>query len=128
MDEAEIKSSAPDEANDLQAQYDSLHHLVISILILMVVVSGTLSVYLLRQWRTTSKDLAAYRPEAAQFIAEFNRGQAPRIDAFLEKLKDYGKTHPDYFPILARYGLSSNVLAGASQPAPKTPPSTAPKQ
>jgi hypothetical protein len=65
---------------------------------------------------------------AAQFLTDYNRVQAPRIDAILEKLKDYGRTHPDYLPILFRYGLTSNALAAATQPAAKTPPATAPKQ
>ena len=50
------------------------------------------------------------------------------LDAFLEKLKDYGRTHPDFVPILTRYGLSSNVPPGLA-PAPSTiPPSSAPKK
>jgi len=128
MDEAEIKSVAPDEVNELQARYDALSHLVTSILVLMVVVSGTLAVYLLRQWRMTSKDLAGYRPAATQFIAEYNRLQGPRTDAFLEKLKDFGRVHQDYFQILARYGMTTNVLAASQPPAAKAPPAAAPKQ
>ena len=128
MDNPEIKTPSPADPGQLQAQFEDLHHLVVSLLILVVVVSGTLSVFLLRQWRTTSKDLAAIRPGATQFISDYHKVGQQRMDAFLEKLKDYGRTHPDFVPILTRYGLSSNVPPGLA-PAPSTiPPSSAPKK
>jgi hypothetical protein len=128
MDNPEIKAPAPADASLLQAQFEDLQHLVISVLILLVVVSGTLSVYLLRQWRTTSKDLAAVRLNYTQFINEYHKVGQPRMDAFLDKLKEYGRTHPDFVPILTRYGLSSNVPAGMV-PGPSTNlPSSAPKK
>ena len=128
MDIPEIKAPAPADTSLLQAQFEDLQHLVISVLILLVVVSGTLSVYLLRQWRTTSKDLAAVRLNYTQFINEYHKVGQPRMDAFLDKLKEYGRTHPDFVPILTRYGLSSNVPAGVV-PGPATNlPSSAPKK
>ena len=66
MDNLENKSLVQSAGNDLQAQYEALRHLVVSILILVVVISGTLNIYFLRQWRSTSKDLASIRPQAAQ--------------------------------------------------------------
>src|SRR5436305_15197541 len=100
MDNADIKTPVSADFNQLQAQLQSLHQLIISVLVLMIVISGTLSIYLLRQWRMTSKDLASVRPAAAQVFAEYTKERAPRMDAFLERLKDYGRTHSDFVPIL----------------------------
>jgi len=120
MDNADIKSPASADLSQLEAQVQSLHQLIISVLVLMIVISGTLSIYLLRQWRMTSKDLASIRPAASQVFAEYTKERAPRMDAFLERLKDYGRTHSDFVPILIRYQLVSNTApVSLSNPAKK---------
>ena len=129
MDTLENKTPIQPNANDLQAQYDALHHLVVSILILVIVISGTLNIYLLRQWRTASKDLAGIRPQAAQMIAEYQRVSAPLMTDFVKKITDYGRTHPDFAPVLAKYGLKPAGPTGAA-PATTPPqqPVTSPKK
>src|SRR6476646_6925550 len=120
MDNVDLKRPTSVEVSDLQAQLDSLRYLLTSVLVLMIVISGTLSIYLLRQWRMTSKDLASIRPAASQVFAEYTKERAPRMDAFLERLKDYGRTHSDFVPILIRYQLVSNTApVSLSNPAKK---------
>jgi len=114
-------------ANDLQAQCQTLQHLVVSILILVLVLSGTLNIYLLRQWRTVSKDLAAIRPQATQIITEYKNVSAPLINDFVRKITDYGRTHPDFAPILAKYNLKPSPATNAPPAAPTTRP-PAPKK
>jgi hypothetical protein len=109
------------DANDLQAQCDQLRHLLTSVLILVIVISGTLSIYLLRQWQSSRKDLATIRPQAAQMIAEYQKVSGPLMSDFVKKVTDYGRTHPDFDPVLAKYGLRP---AGPSN----TPPAAAPKK
>jgi hypothetical protein len=120
MDTLENKTSTPANANDLQAQYDALRHTVVSILILVVVMSGTLNIYLLRQWRSTSKDLEGIRPQAAQMITEYQKS-SPLMENFVKKITEYGRTHPDFAPIMAKYGLktatSTNLPTAAAVPA-----------
>jgi hypothetical protein len=123
MDEVELKTSAPAELSQFQAKLDALNHLVISVLILLVVVSGTLTIYLLRQWSSTRKDLAAFRPMAAQVIGQYNNNREwnARMDGFVSKLTDYGRAHPNFVPILMKYGINpagpSATPAGAAAPA-----------
>jgi len=122
MDNPDIKSPELVDESQWQAQLESLNHLVTSVLILLVVVSGTLSVYLLRQWQMARKDLAAIQPGALQIIADYNKERAPRMDAFIDKLKDYGRTHSDFVPILIRYGIVSNApAAGGAVPGSAMP-------
>ncbi len=125
MDTLENKTSPQPNANDLQAQYDALRHLVVSMLILVVVISGTLNIYLLRQWRSTSKDLAGIRPQASQMIAEYQKVSGPLMNDFLKKITEYGRTHPDFAPILAKYGLKP---AAATNLPPATPAAAVPKK
>jgi len=127
MDNLDNKTPNQTGANDLQAQYDALQHLVVSTLILVVVISGTLNIYFLRQWRTASRDLAAIRPQASQMIAEYQKVSAPLMNDFVKKVTEYGKTHPDFAPILTKYNLKPATSASATTTSPATAPATAPK-
>ena len=119
MENLDLKNSPDLEAGNLREQLDSLHHLVLSILVLVVVLSGTLSIFLLRQWKMASKDLANFRPAAMQIIADYTKERAPRMDSFIDKIKEYGRTHPDFNPILLKYNLISNTsVPGAPSPVP----------
>jgi len=117
MDEVELKTSAPAELSQLQAKLDALNLLVIFVMILLLIVSGTLSIYLLRQLRSTQKDLAAFRPMAAQVIGQYNNNRElnARLDGFVSRLTDYGRTHTNFAPILMKYGI--NPAAPSATPA-----------
>jgi len=124
MDNPELKTSPSGEINQWQAQFEDLRHLVVSILVLVVIMSGTFSVFLLRHWSQTRRDLAAYRTDASVFVEAYNKQGGPQMDAFIEKLKDYGRTHPDFAQILTRYGITQAALASPpSTTKPSTPPS-----
>jgi hypothetical protein len=116
MDNLDNQTPAQPNTNDLQAQCDALRHLVISILILVIVISGTLNIYLLRQWRTVKSDLAGIRPQAAKMFAEYQKGIGTRND-FVEKIKAYGLTHPEFAPVLAKYGIKPAGATGAAPAA-----------
>ena len=127
MDNLDNKTPLPTGADNLQAQVNALRHLVVSILILLVVMSGTFNIYLLRQWRTTSKDLAGIRPQATQMIAEYQKVSGPMMTDFVKKITEYGRTHPDFAPILAKYGIKPAALTSTA-PATAVSPIAAPKK
>ena len=127
MDTLDNKTPLPIGANDVQAQCNSLQHLVVSILILVVVISGTLNIYFLRQWRTVSRDLAGIRPQATQMIAEYQKVSAPLMNEFVKKVTDYGKTHPDFAPVLTKYNLKPAAPAAATATPPAATPAPAAK-
>ena len=125
MDNLDNKTPVQPDLGDLQAQHDALRHLVVSLMVLIVVISGTFNIYLLRQWRSTSKDLTAIRPQATQMIGEFQKVSGPLMQDFVKKITEYGRTHPDFVPVLAKYGLKS---ATPTNPPSATPATTAPKK
>src|SRR5215831_4529499 len=112
MDTPQIKTAS--EVEDLREQLNALNHLVVSVLILLVVVSGTFTIFLLRQWQSMRKDLASYKPNATLSIAYYNKEEAARMDAFIGRLGEYGKTNTDFKPILLKYGLIE--VTGAAPP------------
>ena len=96
---------SPSTQLDLQAQYNSLHQLVSSLLLVMIVISGTLSIYLLRQYRFAKSDLDTLTPQAAQLAIEQSNYLATAQDLG-RKLAEYSRTHQDFAQIAAKYRLN----------------------
>jgi len=115
--EDENPTPAPSDTNDLQAQYLWLRKQVLILLVLLIVVSGTLNIFLWRQLRYTQSDLAALQKQAEPMIAEYQQSMGPRMDDFVKKITEYGRTHPDFAPIMAKY-----QLGGTSAPPATAPP------
>jgi hypothetical protein len=97
----------------LQAEISSLRQLVVSMLILLIVISGTLNVYLLRQWRSSQVELKRVRV----FVDTYSKEYFPQITNYVGKLTDYSRTHTNIVPILRKYGLDN----APTSPAPATP-------
>ena len=89
---------------ELMDQIVALRHQVFTVLLALVVVSGTLTVVLYRQARLTGRDIDAIKPQATQIIEAFKQEQ-PVMENFVKQLTAYGATHPDFQPILKKYGL-----------------------
>src|SRR5262245_58524000 len=128
MDEIETKTPAQPDLTELRAQYEALRHLVVSMLVLAVVVSGTLTIYLLRQYRFTHSELVQFRPGATQMITEYQKIRGPVQDQFLMRLTEYGRTHPDFAPIMNKYGLKPPTPSNAAPAAVSPPAATTPKK
>ena len=96
---------APSSQIDLQEQCNRLQQLVSSLLLVMIVISGTLSIFLLRQYRFVKAELDALTPQAAQISIEQTNYAAIAQDLG-RKLAEYGRTHQDFAPIAAKYHLN----------------------
>jgi hypothetical protein len=128
MDNFDLKTPVQADTNELRVQYDQLRQLIASVLILVIVISGTLGIYLLRQWQSSRKDLAAIRPQAAQMIAEYQKVSGPLMSDFVKRITDYGRTHPDFAPVLAKYGMKPAGPTNMPATALGSPPAAAPKK
>ena len=122
-----LESSSPSQAtvNELRSQYESLQQLVNSLLVLLLVISGTLNLFFWRTFRVTKGALDAERPQINQMVAEYNKGQGIAITNFLAKLVEFEKKNPDFSPILAKYGVPLGITG--APPAPAAPPVPAQK-
>jgi hypothetical protein len=106
---------------DLMEQVVALRHQVFTLLLALVVVSGTVTAYLFIQDHRASNDLATVKPQAPQlklFMDTFRRDE-PNMTAFVNQLRAYGVTHADFQPILKKYGLTPQPLPAAAPVAPK---------
>jgi hypothetical protein len=127
MNESEMNPASQPAApqTDLIDQVVALRHQVFTLLLALVVISGTLTVYLYRQASLAKKDLAAVKPQATQMLEAFKRDH-PAMDAFVKQLTAYGVTHADFQPVLKKYGIVPQAQPTPTPVAPGTP--AAPKK
>lgn len=140
MDEIENKpvSMPAMDTPDLREQIESLRHLVGSVLILMVMVSGTLTIFLYREMKTASTNLDAFRPQAMNAMTIYQQQQKPLMVDFAKRIQLYGQTHPDMAPLLAKWdpvftnwdwklsGSTSTSTPAGVPPTATAPPGVAP--
>lgn len=116
MDYEPIRPTAPtNEVAELKATCDSLYSILVGLLLVLIPVSGTVCVYLLRQATYAKMDLNMLYPSYTNAMAQYERTR-PIIDETVKKLQDFGRTNADYVPILAKY----NLLPGATSAPPQT--------
>jgi hypothetical protein len=128
MDNIPTPASTQPELKDLQAQCDHLQQLVSSLLLILIVVSGTLTIFLMRQWRFVKSELDATIPAANQLITEYTNNYAMTQD-FVKKLAEYGRTHTDFAPIMTKYHLNDALpKAGNSSVTSSLPTATSSKK
>lgn len=122
MNESEMSPASPTAfpQSELMDQVVALRHQVFTLLLALVVVSGTLTVYLYRQASVAKKDLMAVKPQATELLKAFNRDH-PAMDAFVKQLTAYGVTHPDFQPILKKYGIVPQAQPAPTPVAPNAP-------
>jgi hypothetical protein len=117
MDNLENDLPAQIQGEPSPAQYDSLRQLVVSILVLLMVVSGTLNVFLLRQSSTSRQELEAIRPQVDAMVSQYQRSVGPAMDEFERKLVEFGRSHADFVPLLSRH-LSRVPTRGSAPSSP----------
>ncbi|HUA36915.1 MAG TPA: hypothetical protein VMA35_00790 [Candidatus Sulfopaludibacter sp.] len=114
MNETQTNSPVPD---DLSSQVASLRCQVTLLLLVLIVISGTLTTYLFYQAHSLGNDVGALEPQAREVIQNYNKN-LPNIQKFVQELVTYGQAHPDFQPILKKYGIPL-TLSGLTNSAPR---------
>lgn len=112
MNETDINSPGQD---DLTGQVAALQRQVFALLLALIVVSGTLVAYLGYESHHIGKDINNIN---AQIVVPYHQKQ-PAIDAFLSQIIVFGQSHPDFRPVLAKYGITLPTNGPAKPGAPK---------
>jgi hypothetical protein len=106
MNDPEINLNSP---SDLAGQVAALQRQVFTLLLALIVVSGTLVAYLGYESHHLGKDINDIN---SRIVLPYKQ-KLPAIEGFVSQLVAYGQAHPDFRPILVKYGL-----------VPATPPAT----
>jgi hypothetical protein len=104
------------EMEEMKAQYEDLRQLVVTGLAILLFISCVFTLFLWRQAKFAQRDLDNYKPLANQVFAAYSR-EEPGIQDLARKLAEYGRTHPDFAPISAKYGLGSLTKPGSAPAA-----------
>jgi hypothetical protein len=107
---------------DLAGQVTALQRQVFTLLLALIVVSGTLVAYLGYESHHLGKDIVAIN---TQVVQPYNQ-KLPAIESFVSQLVAYGQAHPDFRAILVKNGVVAAATNMVSKPAPATP--AAPKK
>ena len=118
MSDLDSKPASP-MASDTNANEGLQLQLTMQLLAL-VLLGATLAFYLYIQQHRARFDLKVIKPPAVQLIGEFERDQ-PNVNAFIAKLSEYGRAHPDFAPIMQKYQIPTNLAAAAPAPKPAAP-------
>jgi hypothetical protein len=98
----------PENSNE---EINALKNQVFTLLIALIVISGTLTVFLYRQTSLAGKDKA----QAQQIAAALNQNELA-MSAFVTRLVAYGEKHPEFAAqVLKKYGIAPvpGIPAGA---------------
>jgi hypothetical protein len=99
--------------NDTSYELAAIRNQLFTLLIALIVVTGTFTVYLFRQTSMAGKDIA----QAVNAEKEMGGTEAAITD-FVNKLVIYGEKHPEFLPVLKRHGIA---------PVPGVPPVAPPR-
>ena len=110
MNDLDNPSASSYELGQLQGECDSLRRLVGTLLILLVIVSGTLSIFLFRQYTLIHQEVDGFRRQYEEASRRYQQIK-PKMDDFERRVTDYARTHPDFAPIAATYGINTSTAA-----------------
>jgi hypothetical protein len=111
MNNPEINSPS-----DLAGQVAALQRQVFTLLLALIVVSGTLVAYLGYESYHCGKDVAAINGQIVQPYKQ----KLPAIENFITQIVAYGQAHPEFRPVLIKNGV-----VAVTPPAVGTPPKPA---
>jgi hypothetical protein len=94
------------DSNSLADQVAALRHQVTLLMMALIVVTGTLVAYLSYESHHIGKDVANIQ---AQIIQPYDK-KLPAIRNFVSQLVTYGNAHPEFRPVLEKYGIGTNAV------------------
>jgi cell division protein FtsL len=100
---------------EISGQISELQRQVFTLLLVLVVVSGTMVAYLYYQSRQLGKSVEGFKQQASSIAQNYNQN-FPAIQIFVKELAVYGQAHPDFQQqVLKKYGITVQSVAAAAK-------------
>ena len=115
-------ASSASELTELKSTVATLESQTHTLRVILLIVVGALCLFFWREAGYNSVLATAMQPQVNninQFVTQLQKQdssiekQNQALQAAAMKLVEYGKTHPDYLPVLAKYGLAPAQAAPA---------------
>jgi len=117
-----------DEVGDLKEQCAALRTQTTKLQIALLVAVIMLAGFFWLEVKRNGQALKVLRPQFVQ-VVEASKNLDSAIQNISTKLAEYGRTHPDFVPILNKYRIPvTNAAAPATATAPKPAAAPAPKK
>lgn len=97
---------------DSNGEIAALQRQMFTMLLALIIISGTLAIYLYNQGRLARKDIDTLNRQEGAVIEIVKKNQAVMVN-FVNQLAIYGQTHPDFRPILQKYGITPQAPGAA---------------
>jgi hypothetical protein len=117
MDNLETKSPSTN-AGDLVERCEALQRQSTLLLLGLVVLSGTLSVFLWCQSHYARIDLDLANTQILPVVQNYKQNEKPVYDKLDAQLADYARSHADFAQLLSQYRIQ---VVGAAPPAAGSP-------
>lgn len=127
-------SANASELTELKATCAALESQTHTLRVVLLLVVGALAIFFWREASYNGALAVGLQPQVAQisqFAAQLDKQgssmekQMIALQGAAQRLAEYGKTHPDYAQILAKYGIVVAAAAPAPATAPVAKPATA---
>ena len=124
MDDLETKVTADAAAPNLAMQCAALQRQITTLLVALIVLSGSFAIFVGWQVHLNRQQLEVVKQQVDQIMQ-----QRAGLNNFIARLSDFARTHPDFIPVLAKYGVApTNAVAPVATPQPAALPKTAPSK
>ncbi len=100
--------ASPNE-NMADVQQEGLRKLFLATLVAVLILAGSMNIFLIRQMVFMRKDLEAVRPQVKLIMETYQKVEEPQIKGFINALVTFSRTHPDFSPVLAKYKIVPEV-------------------
>jgi len=108
MTEPELPSQTT-ALESLQQAYQSLRTLIDTVLMILLVLTWSVNIFLLKQLSLVRNEVE----ERQRFIAEYEKNTVPLMSEFLTRLQGFTRTNADFTNILYKYWMPTNAAAAA---------------
>lgn len=102
---------------ELARAYRSLRSAFHVTLVMLLILTGSLSVFFMREISIARKQML----ELTRVVVEFEKNGVPVVEELRSKLHAFAQGHPDFAPIYARY-FETNAAAGTQAVSRAQPP------
>jgi hypothetical protein len=120
-------SGRPDTMETLERDVRTLRLAVQIIVVSLVILSGSLGVYLFRQVSLLRRQVVASDRMARQMAHQFNVNMATQAAAIERQLLSFARTNPAFHAQIAKLYVANTAAPPAQlNPAPLSPPATNP--
>jgi hypothetical protein len=102
----------------LAAAHHSLRTAFHVTLVLLMVLTGSLFVFFLREVSLARRQIG----DMTNAIVEYEKTSVPLMEDFRTKLQGFARTHPDFNPVYTKYFGSNSAPSSQSQSSPRAQP------